>query len=57
MSSISFFKKNQYKVMVTMKKTALPRKQRGAMSHFREVANKCHQEGFMLIEDLMQLDV
>ncbi len=27
-----------------------------AMSHFREIANKCHQEGFMLIEDLVQLD-
>jgi P4 family phage/plasmid primase-like protien len=27
-----------------------------AISHFREIANKCHQEGFMLIEDLMQLD-
>ena len=24
-----------------------------AVSHFREIANKCHQEGFMLIEDLM----
>jgi hypothetical protein len=28
-----------------------------AVSHFREIANKCHQEGFMLIEDLVQLDV
>ncbi|HEX7482215.1 MAG TPA: hypothetical protein VF350_01945 [Candidatus Bathyarchaeia archaeon] len=28
-----------------------------AVSHFREIANKCHQEGFALIEDLMQLDV
>jgi len=27
-----------------------------AVSHFREVANKCHQEGFVLIEDLMQLE-
>jgi hypothetical protein len=27
------------------------------VSHFREIANKCHQEGFMLIEDLVQLDV
>ena len=24
---------------------------------FREIANKCHQEGFTLIEDLMQFDV
>ena len=23
------------------------------VSHFREIANKCHQEGFMLIEDLV----
>ena len=28
-----------------------------AVSHFREIANKCHQEGFMLIEDLAQLDI
>jgi hypothetical protein len=27
-----------------------------AMSHFREIANKCHQEGFVLIEDLIQLE-
>jgi hypothetical protein len=27
-----------------------------AISHFREIANKCRQEGFMLIEDLAQLD-
>jgi P4 family phage/plasmid primase-like protien len=27
-----------------------------AVSHFREIADKCHQEGFMLIEDLRQLD-
>ena len=26
------------------------------VSHFREIANKCHQEGFMLIEDLRQHD-
>jgi P4 family phage/plasmid primase-like protien len=28
-----------------------------AVSHFREIANKCHQEGFMLIEDFVQLDI
>ncbi len=27
-----------------------------AVSHFREIANKRHQEGFTLIEDLMQLE-
>jgi hypothetical protein len=27
------------------------------VSHFREIANKSHQEGFMLIEDLVQFDV
>ena len=28
-----------------------------AVSHFKEIANKCHQEGFTLIEDWIQLDV
>jgi hypothetical protein len=28
-----------------------------AVSHFREIANTCQEEGFELIEDLQQLDM